>query len=174
MGSFNAGIYYMITRKYLKILLIKFIQRNRHWLQQQLPGDFGISYKPFWRSSLLNTAVILAFSSFSGLHGVLLVSQSQPAHNNHGNCDLERWPDIRSDEAAIFFLIAKTHFFCLCAWPRYKVKNLRLWPDIGSSSSHSFDPGEHYHLQCANCQQDHPAYARTYAVYQREKEIIEI
>ena len=29
-------------------------------------------------------------------------------------------------------------------------------------------------IQCANCQQDHPAYARTCAVYQKEKEIIEV
>ena len=27
-------------------------------------------------------------------------------------------------------------------------------------------------IRCANCQQDHPAYARTCAVYQKEKEII--
>ena len=29
-------------------------------------------------------------------------------------------------------------------------------------------------IRCANCQQDHPAYARTCAVYQKEKEIIEV
>ena len=29
-------------------------------------------------------------------------------------------------------------------------------------------------IRCANCQQDHPAYARTCSVYQKEKEIIEV
>ena len=29
-------------------------------------------------------------------------------------------------------------------------------------------------IRCANCQQDHPAYARTCAIYQKEKEIIEV
>ena len=29
-------------------------------------------------------------------------------------------------------------------------------------------------IRCANCQQDHPAYAKTCAVYQKEKEIIEV
>ena len=29
-------------------------------------------------------------------------------------------------------------------------------------------------IRCANCQQHHPAYARTYTVYQKEKEIIEV
>ena len=29
-------------------------------------------------------------------------------------------------------------------------------------------------IRCANCQQDHPAYARTCTVYQKEKEIIEV
>ena len=29
-------------------------------------------------------------------------------------------------------------------------------------------------IRCANCQQDHQAYARTCAVYQKEKEIIEV
>ena len=29
-------------------------------------------------------------------------------------------------------------------------------------------------IRCANCQQDHPAYTRTFTVYQKEKEIIEV
>ena len=29
-------------------------------------------------------------------------------------------------------------------------------------------------ITCANCRQDHPAYARSCAVYQKEKEIIEV
>ena len=46
--TFNFISY--IYKNYMKIyeiLRIKFIERNRHWLQPRSPNDFGISCKPF-------------------------------------------------------------------------------------------------------------------------------
>ena len=38
-----------ITGKYPEILLIKFVQINRHWLQQQPSNNIKISSEPFER-----------------------------------------------------------------------------------------------------------------------------
>ena len=89
---------------------------------------------------LVNTSFILAFSLV--LHRVMLVSCSTVLHilYNQGNCGFRR-TIIKSDVAAEIFTHPRLGTFACVTWRRFLLQN------VGSSSSHSYNPEQHNLLE---------------------------
>ena len=86
--------------KYLEISQIRFIQRNHHGLQRRLWNLTNLSL-----FKLVNTAIILAFSSSLILQGTLLVSCSTMLHTRRELQHGVRQPNVGGNMVGEIFLL---------------------------------------------------------------------